>query len=351
MAKLEKEDAKFLRAARYSGGQVPLTLGDAELESVVCVMLSDLGALEFAQRLNLDLPPAGTYFDRSLREFVNAESKQPDFAETFLLCSKEIPDFRTYFKCLCEIHKRRRKYAEILRRQPFAFPEQVAPRSILEIGIIGDKELASWMTWRKWLHDLDNRSGQETGLLFEPLLCEALGGISYSAQLSPVRRSDDPSKGRQVDCLVDEDAYEFKIRVTIAMSGQGRVAEEMRFPGDCEASGYRPVLIVLDPTPNDKLNQLVEKFRDAGGVSYLGEAAWAHLESKAGPTMSTFLEQYVRRPLAKIAPLIADPLALHLQKTNGSGVVLTFSSGAKYEVERHEDLTLAAGEDNESQNK
>lgn len=58
--------------------------------------------------------------------------------------------------------------------------------------------------------------------LFEPILAAALGGVPFPAKKSPVKRAEDPTKGRQVDCVVDRDAYEFKIRVTIAASGQGR---------------------------------------------------------------------------------------------------------------------------------
>ena len=34
--------------------------------------------------------------------------------------------------------------------------------------------------------------------------------------------------------------------MTIAASGQGRWKEELDFPADCKASGYVPVLVVLD---------------------------------------------------------------------------------------------------------
>jgi hypothetical protein len=31
----------------------------------------------------------------------------------------------------------------------------------------------------EWLYDIDNRSAQETGYLFEPILAAAIGGIPY----------------------------------------------------------------------------------------------------------------------------------------------------------------------------
>ena len=86
-------------------------------------------------------------------------------------------------------------------------------------------------------------------------------------------------------------AYEFKIRVPIASSGQGRWQEELDFPVDCKKSGFTPILIVLDATPNPKLQQLEQTFLVHGGETYTGADAWAHLDSVAGPTMALFLEK------------------------------------------------------------
>ena len=125
---------------------------------------------------------------------------------------------------------------------------------------------------------------------------------------SPVRRSNDKTKGRQVDCIAGARAYEFKIRVTIAASGQGRWAEELDFPVDCSNSGYTPVLVVLDPTPNPKLSELSEAFENAGGEVYIGGEAWQHLDGKAGSTMATFLQKYVRTPIAELLDHTPDVL-------------------------------------------
>lgn len=94
--------------------------------------------------------------------------------------------------------------------------------------------------------------------------------------------------GRQVDCIREKRAYEFNVRVTIAASGQGRWKEELEFPTDCQASGFVPVLIVLDPTPNPKLTELSRVFASAGGEVYIGAEAWKHLDIEAGPTMARF---------------------------------------------------------------
>lgn len=187
--------------------------------------------------------------------------------------------------------------------------DQVGPRALLQYGKLESGALAAFLFWRKWLFDIDNRAGQETGYLFEPIIAAALGGTPASARRSPVKRRSDPTKGRQVDCIREADgvklAYEIKLRVTIAASGQGRFREELEFPDDCKASGYVPVLVVLDPTQADKLTTLRERFEAAGGKAYIGADAWAHLESEAGDPMGTFLDKYVRRPMEHV--LAAEP--------------------------------------------
>lgn len=194
----------------------------------------------------------------------------------------------------------------ILSAQPMPTMVQVSPRSLIEYGRINTEALASWLTWRKFFYDLDNRSAQETGYLFEPILAAAIGGEPKSASAKVVRRSNDSSKGRQVDCWkVMPDgkplAYEFKLRVTIAASGQGRFGEELQFAEDCANSGAVPMLVVLDPTPNSRLTDLQAAYKAKGGHAYVGDAAWAHLETEAGGTMATFIEKYVRRPVIEIS--------------------------------------------------
>lgn len=206
----------------------------------------------------------------------------------------------TYFSCLANLHKRRLKYQRILRTQPIPTIEQVGPRGLLQFGSLSPKALIALLFWRKWVYDIDNRSAQETGYLFEPIIAHAIGGAPASARQSPVKRESDRNKGRQVDCIVGQRAYEFKMRVTIAASGQGRWGEELLFPKECRLSGYTPVLVVLDPTPNPKLNVLTKAFVDQRGEVYTGDDAWRHLDDMAGPTMSRFLENYVRGPIESL---------------------------------------------------
>ncbi len=116
-------------------------------------------------------------------------------------------------------------------------------------------------------------------------------------------RGEPTDEARQIDCYDGESqlAYEFKLRVTIAASGQGRFAEELSFPRECRASGLTPVLVVLDPTPSPRLVELIAAFAANQGRHYVGPEAWAHMELKAGRTMAIFLERYIRPPLTEMA--------------------------------------------------
>lgn len=255
------------------------------------------------------------------------------------------PDSDTYFSCLATLHKSRLKYEQILQRQAFPTFDQVGPRGLLQFGSLPSPALAGMLYWRKWLYDLDNRAAQETGYLFEPILANAIGGTPVSAKRSPVKRQRDRGKGRQVDCVKQTLAYEFKMRVTIAASGQGRWGEELQFPIDCVESGFTPVLVVLDPTPNPKLTELVKAFDEAGGQTFIGDAAWQHLEAQAGPVMSVFLERYVRQPLAALLSDAPDPLPPMTVRVADGGNVEFKVGNDKLRVERTGDLIDADEED------
>ena len=125
------------------------------------------------------------------------------------------PTRTSNFACLAALHKARLKYERILETQPVPTIDQVGPRGLLQFGGMDVRALAGFLLWRKWVFDIDNRAGQETGYLFEPIIAAAVGGVPVSARKSPVRRRNAPSKGRQVDCLREKRAYEIKLRVTI----------------------------------------------------------------------------------------------------------------------------------------
>ena len=206
------------------------------------------------------------------------------------------------------------------------------------------KALAALLFWRKWFFDVDNRAGQETGYLFEPVIAYAVGGTPVPARRSPVKRHDDPSKGRQVDCLLGRKAYEFKIRVTIAASGQGRWREELNYPADCRASGYTPVLVVIDSTPNPKLHELSKAFLNNRGRVYLGNDAWEHLEGLAGPTMAKFLEKYVRAPIKHLIAEAADTLPEMIVSMSSAAISIDIG-GEELRIERRPGGVQDEGED------
>ena len=240
------------------------------------------------------------FFTRGLLQSLRVEG--PDFRPLFERLLTLRADGDTYFYCLAKLHKARLKYERILQAQPLPNIDQVGPRGLLQFGSLPPDSLAAFLFWRKWIFDIDNRAGQETGYVFEPILAYSIGGVPAGSKGSPIMRGGTGSAKRQVDCVRESDrrAYEFKIRVTIAASGQGRWSEELEFPIDCSKSGYTPVLIVLDPTPNPKLEELERAFAAAGGESHVGEAAWAHLETQAGSTMASFVKNYVHYPIQEL---------------------------------------------------
>ena len=289
------------RALGAGGQGVALTEGACSY--LVRVIVADLGLESSFPELVEELP----------RFFGNQSVSSLEVSDVAFLPMLErlvelAPDADSYFESLAKLHKARLKYEKILQAQPIPSMEQVGPRGLLEFGKLRPSALGAYMFWRKWMFDIDNRAAQETGYLFEPIIAGAIGGFSASAKKSPIRRKSDPSKGRQVDCVKGNRAYEFKLRVTIAASGQGRWAEELAFPEDCRASGYVPVLVVLDSTPNAKLAELREAFEEAGGESFVGNSAWEHLNNMAGPTMAKFLDLYVHTPMSAVMEDTPQPL-------------------------------------------
>lgn len=311
--KLDAEESKFLTKVMTLGTatNLPVVMTPSELAKLIGVVYRDTGRLAQLDKVrpgtSVKIAPNHDYYSVPDDWFIEPiQLDEYEHIELMRLGIKQIPDFVTYLRCLSELHKRRRKYAMILSAQPMPTMVQVSPRALVEYGRLNTEALASWLTWRKFFYDLDNRSAQETGYLFEPVLAAAIGGEPKSAKAKVVKRTDDQSKGRQVDCWkIRPDgrplAYEFKLRVTIAASGQGRFGEELQFAEDCATSGATPVLVVLDPTPNPRLRDLQAEFEAKGGHAYIGDDAWAHLEKEAGGIMATFIERYVRTPIAEIS--------------------------------------------------
>ena len=223
--------------------------------------------------------------------------------------------------------------------QPFPNADQIAPRSLLEYGKCEDSLLATWLEWRKWIFDIDNRSGQETGYVFEPILASCLGGTSVSHTSSPVKRINDRGKktneGRQVDCYIEEtkEVYELKMRVTIAASGQGRFKEELSFPYEAKQSGFTPILVVFDETESSLLTKLKAQFKKHGGKCYIGQSAWDMLYEKAGKEMSLFIRKYIYPPIQAMGRYIdSNPKPITID--NFDNAIVISDGNNKYRIER-----------------
>lgn len=318
---LSKSQQTLIAKARNAGSSemaVPLT--DDDCAFLISVIVRDLHVEALFPEIRFNDVPE--FFSTPRHRSVTGIYSLP-LDDAFDRLFSSVQDADTYFSCLAALYKARLKYKQILQRQPFPTFDQVGPRGLLQYGTLSPQSLTALLYWRKWLYDLDNRAAQDTGYLFEPILAHSIGGAPVSSRKSPIKRHNDARKGRQVDCIRGRRAYEFKLRVTIAASGQGRWREELDFPVDCSRSGYEPVLVVLDPTPNPKLDELCNVFRKYGGNVYIGDEAWEHLESEAGKTMAVFLEKYVRGPLETLMEFADnDPCDLSLQY-RGDNVVLS----------------------------
>ncbi|MBI1915140.1 MAG: hypothetical protein HYS12_10435 [Planctomycetes bacterium] len=254
------------KARAVGGGKQGVALSDGACAFLVGVIARDLNLLKQFPELPKRVPK---FFSSGSLEGLVIPSV--DFVAMFERLVGLDANADTYFSCLATLHKTRLKYARILQTQPVPTIDQVGPRGLLQFGTIVPKALR---------------------------------------------------KGRQCDCVLEKRAYEIKIRVTIAASGQGRWREELDFPTDCKFSGYVPVLVVLDPTPNPKLDELKRKFLAEGGEVHIGRDAWKHFDSLAGTTLSRFLQLYVHTPiqalLAQVHEKTEDLPDLHLTMAEGA---------------------------------
>lgn len=293
----------YVKCKMHGAGDAQVVISDGELYSLVFIAINDLGwPHNELGAAGVNMPSSDYYkipmdwFDQQALSPVTSDEVVALLRSAFEYDN----DFGLFVENLTALHRRRVKYRRILSSQPIPNMDQIGPRSLLEYGFCETALLANWMVWRKWIYDVDNRSAQETGYLFEPLLASCLGGESVGSRNSPVKRlgpdGSQTTKGRQIDCLVPSSnrAYELKLRVTIAASGQGRFGEELSFAEESQAAGFIPVLLVLDPTPSSRLSELSEKYLSCGGSFYQGEEAWQHMEEEAGDVVSVFIEKYIR---------------------------------------------------------
>lgn len=332
----------YTRCRLHGVGDAQVILSNSELYALICIAMNDLGwGGLLPDSAIIDLPSQNYYvidldwFDNLCIESVSSESLISLLAD----CFERDDDFALYIENLSALHRRRVKYKRILATQPMPNMDQIGPRVLLEYGCTNVTVLANWMVWRKWIYDIDNRSAQETGYLFEPLLASCLGGEPVGARNSPVKRLDQDghptSKGRQIDCLVPSKnaVYELKLRVTIAASGQGRFSEELSFAEESKAAGFKPVLLVLDPTGSNRLNELSERFIQCGGEFYHGEEAWRHMEEEAGGTVSVFVEKYIKPAIEGVEALdLSTPEAFSIRW--GHDKVVISIDGDEYAIPR-----------------
>lgn len=293
----------------HGSGDAQVVLSDGELYALICISINDLNWSFDDIGINDVTIGLDSYYETPLSWFDNFildGLTSTDVKNAISICFKINNDFALYIENICALHRRRTKYRRILSNQPLPTMDQIGPRVLLEYGECDSQLLAHWMLWRKWIYDIDNRSAQETGYLFEPLLASCLGGESIGARNSPVKRLDanghQTNKGRQIDCFVPNTnkAFELKLRVTIAASGQGRFSEELSFPVEAMAAGFIPILLVLDPTPSSKLIELSNKFIECGGEFYQGDDAWHYMEREAGVVISIFIDKYIKPVITNI---------------------------------------------------
>lgn len=299
----------YAKCKMHGSGDAQVVLSDQELYSLILLSIVDLGwEINDFEIVNIELP-GQEYYGIPLIWFSELSEQEISSSEVIRLltsCKDKEEDFMIYIENLSSVHRRRVKFRRILATQPMPTMDQIGPRVLLEFGTCNSTLLANWMTWRKWIYDIDNRAAQETGYVFEPILASCLGGESIGARNSPVKRLNESGQqtnnGRQVDCFLPDanTAYEFKLRVTIAASGQGRFGEELSFPAECEAAGITPVLLVLDPTPSPRLDELSRKFLQCQGGVFIGDDAWTHMKERAGDVISVFIDKYIRPAIEQV---------------------------------------------------
>ncbi len=341
MALTKTQQAIWEKARALGSGDQAVVLDDNMCAYLVGRIVLDLGLGEHFSEIPAGLP---RFFTSHVVGSLSLAAGDPRVLYERLVGLDSDADM--YFSCLAALHKARLKYETILETQPIPTLEQVGPRGLLQFGKLNPGALAALLYWRKWMFDIDNRAGQETGYLFEPVIANAIGGTPAPARTSPVRRRRDRKKGRQVDCILEKRAYEIKIRVTIAASGQGRWREELEFPADCSSSGFVPVLVVLDSTANPKLAELERAFLAEGGEVFIGADAWQHLDDLAGPTMTRFLEAYVRMPLDRLLTEAPKTLPELVARVEAEGISLIVG-GEELFIHRRDEL-LENGERDEA---
>ena len=278
------------------GGPQPVYLEDPALLRLIGVVERELADGQRIPALPELARPTSDYFDLGL-EWFETPLEEGDVVYVFLSAMQSIQGFDVTLACLCELHKRRVKFSRFRETQPLPDINDMASTILMEFGGTPPAEFASWLVWLQRNYYIENRANQVASHLFKTIMAMALGGETFEAGASPIRCAQDASRGRHVGCVVGRRAYAFMYHLTDATSEKGRFREELRFAEDCKASGYEPILLVLEGERCRKAEIMSETFLANGGEALIGREAWEHLAAEAGPTMSRFLDRFIRAPM------------------------------------------------------
>lgn len=169
----------YSKCKMHGTGEAQVVITNGELNSLISIAIDDLGWSHRDFDIARVTTPENDYYKIPMAWFdeQSAVEIQPhSIIQSLKACFEHDNDFGLYIENLTALHRRRVKYRRILSSQPMPNMDQIGPRALLEYGECNRELLANWMVWRKWIYDIDNRSAQETGYLFEPLLASCLGG-------------------------------------------------------------------------------------------------------------------------------------------------------------------------------
>ena len=76
----------------------------------------------------------------------------------------------------------------------------------------------------------------------------------------------------------------------------------------------------------------------------MGDDAWGHLEEAAGSVMATFLDKYVKNPIADVLQSSTQSLPDFTIKLENGKIILLIGDEA-LEIQRHESPSLATSAD------
>jgi hypothetical protein len=83
---------------------------------------------------------------------------------------------------------------------------------------------------------------------------------------------------------------------------------------------------------------LERAFLNQHGEVYMGTAAWEHLDGLAGPTMSLFLEKYVRGPIERLIEEAPQTLPTFVAKMSDNGISIALGDETLHIVRRESEI-------------